>query len=350
MFLKEAWVILFIQEKMDRLNRDWPYRIGAKILFCQFGLSSNCLEILPEWPGKIEVSSLLTDFHEVIPIDWPQRGADAYIYIQNSSGSKPHYEIEGNKWFFEGPFVDLAHLASDRRFSFWGNQGFLYRLTLTCLEKNHDVYSLHACGLVDETGKKLIVVAGGAGSGKTVFLLSGLRRGLKLFSTETVHFRIVDDQIHWFMGSLIDNVRLGSLRHDFPDFLSSELRGLTDWSKEWQTKIALDLSAFRFSSAVLNSPELWIIFPHIEEGRTECTINEIGDRRQAARLLFQNLTEKIATSFILYDVLPVAGFDHRDLASKRLEAVVKLLQHPQTKALIEILASPKECWGNLLVN
>lgn len=333
---------------MSWLNKEWPYRIGTKILFCQFGLSSNCLEILPVWPGKIEVPSLLTDFNEIITISWPESGADAYIFIKNLQGTRPLYEIEGNKWFFEGPFLDLARKASDRRFTFWGNQGFLYRLTLACLERNHNVYSFHACGLVDETRKRLMVVAGGAGSGKTVFLLSGLRRGLKLFSTETVHFRLVNGQIHWFMGSLIDNIRLGTLRHDFPDFLPAELRTLTDWSREWQTKVALDLSAFRFSSATLISPECWIIFPHIEEGRTGCELNEVSDRRQAARLLFQNLTEKIASSFILYDLLPVTGFDQRDLASKRLEAVIKLLSHPQIKTPLEILAGPKECWGKLL--
>lgn len=333
---------------MSWLNKAWPYRTGAKILFCQFGFSSNCWEILPVWPGKIEVPSLLTDFHEVITIDWPESGADAYIFIQNLPRTMPGYETEGNQWFFEGPFLDLAQQVSDRRFTFWGNQGFLYRLTLACLEKNHNIYSFHACGLVDEDGKRLIVVAGGAGSGKTVYLLSGLRGGLKLFSTETVHFRLENGQIHWFMGSLVDNVRLGTLHYDFPDFLPAELMTLTDWSREWQTKVALDLSAFRFSSATLVSPECWIIFPHIEEGRTGCELNEVADRRQAARLLFQNLTEKIANSFILYDVLPIVGFDHIDLARKRLEAVVKLLSHPQTKTPVEILAGPRECWGNLL--
>ncbi len=71
---------------------------------------------------------------------------DAYIFIKNLQGTRPLYEIEGNKWFFEGPFLDLARKASDRRFTFWGNQGFLYRLTLACLERNHNVYSFHACG------------------------------------------------------------------------------------------------------------------------------------------------------------------------------------------------------------
>ncbi len=60
---------------MSWLNKEWPYRIGTKILFCQFGLSSNCLEILPVWPGKIEVPSLLTDFNEIITISWPESGA-----------------------------------------------------------------------------------------------------------------------------------------------------------------------------------------------------------------------------------------------------------------------------------
>lgn len=329
---------------------EWPYRQGVQILFCQFGLATNHQEILPTWPGKIEVPSLLTDFHEIKTIDWPQTDGDAYIFIHDSKESKPYYHCEGKNWFFEGPFVDLARTTSDPRFTFWGNQGFLYRLTLSTLEKNHQIYSFHACGLTDEAGKKIFVVAGGAGSGKTVYLLSGLRLGLKLFSTETVHFRIRENEIEWYMGSLIDNIRLGTLRHDFPEFLPSELVNNSDWSKEWQRKVAIDLSAYKFPSTTLVSPECWLILPHIEEGRESYQFNEINDLRIAARILFNNITEKIANSFILFDVLTMTGFDSPTMASNRLRAIMALLTHPQTKRPLEILAGPKECWSPLLTN
>jgi hypothetical protein len=348
-FKKSLGYSFSLKEKsMSWLKRNWPYRQGAQILFCRFGLAANCPELMPVWPGKIEVPSLLTDFHEVSQINWPENEADGYIFIQNSGEVKPGYKVKGREWFFEGPLLELSQKTSDRRFSFWGNQGFLYRLTLACLEKNHGVYSFHACGLVDETQKKLFVVAGGAGSGKTVYLLSGLRRGLKLFSTETVHFRLAGDQIEWFMGSLLDNIRLGTLHHDFPDFLPPELKNTADWSREWQTKVAVDLSAFRFASTRLISPECQVIFPHIEEGRRGYELHEIKDRRQAARILFQNISEKIASSFILYDVLPIVGFDSPELASKRLEALKRFLSHPQTKTPVEILAGPGACWANLM--
>ncbi|MCX7974453.1 MAG: hypothetical protein N3B16_08125 [Candidatus Aminicenantes bacterium] len=321
---------------------------GVKILFCQFGLASNKKEILPIWPGKIDVPSLLTDFHEILANDWPKGLADAYIFILDSKNLKPRYVNQGNYWYFEGPFLELAKQTSDRRFTFWGNQGFLYRLTLSSLEKNHHVYSFHACGLVDESGKKLIVVAGGAGSGKTVYLLSGLRLGYKLFSTETVHFRLVGNEVEWFMGSLVDNIRLGTLRHHFPEFLPSEFENNLGWTKEWQQKVAIDLSAYKFTSTTLRSPECWLIFPHIEEGWESYQLNEISDQRVAARILFNNITEKIANSFILYDALALTGFDSPTMALSRLEILIKLLSHSKTRNPIEILANPKECWRPIL--
>lgn len=326
----------------------WPFCQGVQILACRFGLASNREELLPLLPGPIEVASLCTDFHEVLPISWPQEEADAYIFIADDPFSEPEYQTEGASWFFRGPFVQLSQQASDRRFSFWGNQGFLYRLTLRELEKNHGIYSFHACGLVDEVNNRLYLVVGGAGSGKTVYLLSGLSRGLRLFSTETVHFKLEAGEINWFMGSLIDNIRLGTLRHDFPSFLPPELRREEDLSKEWQKKVALDLSAYRYSSSTLISPGCVLIFPRIEQGREGFKAWRVEDRRKAARLLFTNLTEKIAPSFVLYDLLAIPGFDSPELAAERLKAVYNLLAHPEVQPPLEVLSNPRDCWGDIL--
>jgi len=336
----------FLNQK--NFNDQWPWRSGVEILGCRVGLASNQQALLPVWPGPLEVPSLLTDFHEVREIAWPGDEADGYILVEEAPDEAAHYKVENNAWIFRGPFTRLSRETADRRYSFWGNQGLLYRLTLAWLEKNHGVYSLHACGLVDEAQRRLIVVAGGPGSGKTVYLLSGLLRGFRLFSTETVHFRLVASEVQWFMGSLVDNIRLGTLRHDFPSFLPPALAGSWDWSREWQAKIAVDLSAYRYSKDVLTSPDCLLILPRVEEGRAGFKSLAIEDRRQAARILFQNISEKIASSFILYDVLAVTGLETQEQAAARLKAVFNLLEHPQTHQPLEILTNPKECWGNLL--
>ena len=113
-------------------------------------------------------------------------------------------KFSGEKARFKGPFLKLTQEASDLRFSLWGNQGFLYRYALYLLEKKHRIYNFHACALFHEKKDQMFVVIGGAGSGKTVYLLSGLIKGLKLFSTETVHFRIEKNAVTWFLGSLVE--------------------------------------------------------------------------------------------------------------------------------------------------
>ncbi len=305
-------------------------------------------ELLPLLPFPLDVPSLLTDFYQVVEIPWPEEKADAYIFIQEAPEMSPQWTRENNNWLFQGPFLRLSREASDRRFSFWGNLGFLYRLTLALLEKNHDIYSLHACGLIDETNHRLIVVAGGAGSGKTVFLLRGLEKGLKLFSTETVHFRLEGQQIKWFMGSLVDNIRLGTLRHDFPSFWPADYPGQIKFEREWQTKVAVDLSGYKYGSSTLTSPACLLLFPRVEEGRPGFLVNQVEDKRQAARIIFSNMTEKIANSFVLYDFLAVTGLDTPSMAARRLEVVTRLLSHPTIKGPIEILTNPRECWGEFL--
>jgi len=193
------------------------YIKGIKILEATIGIESNKEELLPRFPMKQEVKSLLTDFRDVVEIPY-SNSADGYISIEDLE-EKPSYEYRGEKARFRGPFLRLTQEASDLRFSLWGNQGFLYRFTLYLLEKKHNIYNFHACALYHEEKSELYVVIGGAGSGKTVYLLSGLEKGLKLFSTETVHFCIANDELTWLMGSLFDNVRWGTLIHDFPQFI-----------------------------------------------------------------------------------------------------------------------------------
>lgn len=322
------------------------YKTAIKIIKATVGIQANKKELLPEYPLKIEVKSLLTDFKEMVKIDYTPE-VDGQIFLDDNEEEGTFYEFLGEKAIFRGPLLKLQEEASDLRFSFWGNQGFLYRYVQFLLEKKYQIYNFHACGLYDEKKECLYIIAGGAGSGKTVFLLSGLARGLKLFSTETVHFNLQGDKVLWFMGSLVDNVRVGTLRHNFPQFLL-DLAFKNSEPEEWQKKIALDLSAYQYENEMLNNPQVIILFPRIEEGRKGFHLHSIEDRRKEAKAIFDNLSQKIAETFVLYDKMIIPGLDNSQLGQSRLNSAYKLAGHPATIQIATVLTNPYECWGNLL--
>lgn len=321
------------------------YRTGIKILKATVGIESNREELLPSLPLRIEVKSLLTDFNSVERVPYSSN-LDGRIRVEESE-AETSFEFSNHGAEFKGPLSRLAEEASDLRYSLWGNQGFLYRYVLYLLEKKHDIFNFHACALYNDREDHLCIVIGGAGSGKTVYLLSGLERGLKLYSTETVHFRIDNDNITWFMGSLVDNIRLGTLIHHFPKFLPEDKH--KEEKEVWQKKIALDLSSYRTQVDELKNPrKVTVLLPRIEEGRKDFILSPIEDKRKAAKALFDNISQKLTETVILYDKIPVLGIDDREAACRRLEKVSGLVNHRTIARIASVISSPHDCWGDLL--
>jgi hypothetical protein len=321
------------------------FQTAVKILEATVGIRSNREELLPSLPYAVEVESLLTDFRRVEQISSGE-GLDGYISVDDTEGDLT-CEFHDTGVIFKGPFLRLQKEASDKRHTLWGNQGFLYRYTLYLLEKKHSIYNLHACALYQEERDALFVIIGGAGSGKTVYLLSGLEKGLKLFSTETVHFQMVGSDIFWHMGSLVDNVRYGTLKHDFPRFLPSG--DVPDPQSIWQKKIAIDLSAYCTQNETIKNPEsVHILFPRIEKGFEKPVWNAVKNRKKAEKILFDNITQKVAETTLLYDELTVLGLDEAALANARLRSVKQLVDHRTIAEISSVLSDPKNCWGNVL--
>ncbi|MEW5900428.1 MAG: hypothetical protein AB1715_03085 [Acidobacteriota bacterium] len=321
------------------------YKRGVRILEATIAISANRRSLLPSLPPALEVKSLLTDFRAVEEVPFFCR-ADGAIELLEDSSAEPRYRRVGMKSFFEGPLVELGRSASDLRYSLWGNQGFLYRFALFLLEKKHGIFNLHACALYQSSAHRLFIVAGGSGSGKTVYLLSGLEQGLALFSTETVHFRSEGNRFCWFMGSLIDNVRLTTLKRHFPRFLPLARQDKTE--KEGQDKRAIDLSPYRLRQEALIDPEVVLLFPRIEEDFRSFRLSPHLDLSRVTRLLFANISEKVAETVILYDHIPILGFDRRDLAEARLRAARTLAEQQKTVFSGEVISNPEQCWGDLL--
>ncbi len=322
------------------------YQTAVRILEATVGIEANTRALFPRFPLRIEVPSLLTDFRDVVEIPFDRR-SDGCLVLENRCSSRTEYSCIRSKAVFRGPLVKLEKNASDIRYSLWGNQGFLYRFILYLLEWRHAIFSFHAAGLYDSRDHVLFVVAGGTGSGKTIYLLSGIAKGLKLFSTETVHFRFEQKGLAWFKGSLIDNVRLGTLIHDFPQFCPPEIGGMSG-DEVWQKKIALDLAVHQTEEDRIIQPRLILVFPRIEEGRPEFVSQGLEDKRKAARAVFDNLSQKIAESVILYDHLPLPGLDNPALATARLKASFRLVEHGSVSLIASVLSNPAQCWGDLL--
>jgi len=321
------------------------HKTAVKILHATVGIQSSLEALLPHLTLETKIESLLTDFEtiEAIPFNMD---LDGYISIEETE-SPPSYEIQDDQILFKGPFLRLQKEASDPRYTFWGNQGFLYRYTLYLLEKRHRTYNFHACALYDENENNFYVIIGGAGSGKTVFLLSGLEKGLKLFSTETVHVHLEQGKVIWHMGSLVDNVRFGTLLYDFPRFLPYE--GRPNSHEVWQNKIALDLSEYKTHREIIENPSaVHIFFPRIERGFEKTILNPIKDKRKTAKGLFDNISHKLGETIILYDKIVVLGLDEPELARDRLKAVNDLVNHDSVSQITSILSNPRDCWNHIL--
>jgi hypothetical protein len=301
--------------------------------------------MLPSFPFGVKLESLLTDFHSVERIS-PRDDLDGNISIQDERGDLA-YEWHDDRVIFKGPFPRYQNQASDPRYTLWGNQGFLYRYALYLLEKKHNIFNFHACALYHQDRDALYLIIGGAGSGKTVYLLSGLKKGLKLFATETVHFQMDMNDTVWYMGSVVDNVRYSTLMQDFPQYLPEG--EVPDPQTQWHDKVAIDLSAFGLQKEILKNPgTIHILFPRIEKGFASSIWNPVKDTRQAVKVLFDNITQKLAETTLLYDELMVLGLDRKDLARTRFQAVQKLADHPSISEISVVLSNPKDCWGNIL--
>ena len=64
--------------------------------------------------------------------------------------------------------------------------------------------------------------------------------------------------------------------------------------------------------------------------------------------MFDNISQKLSETVLLYDKIPVLGFDEKDLAAARHSAASQLIQHESVVQTASVLSNPEECWGKLL--
>ncbi len=327
------------------------HRRAIRIVHASLGLVSNTRELLTrsEYFTDRVPQSLLTDYHRVddVPWDGTPSGVDAEIRIVDTPGLAPAIALEPDRVLAVGDWTALEAANSDRRYSLFGNLGFVFRYVIHVLERHHDTWSFHASAMVDDKGD-LWLIPGSAGAGKTVFLLEGLARGWTIFSTEMTHVRLTPGGYEFYKGSLFDNIRLGTLLYDFPGVVERLGVVVPPSPDPWGAKIALDLGHVQTPTDVLVSPSVRIVSPKVESGRDRAVVTRIERREKLVKLLFDNATEKHGGTVLLYDRLPVPSLDTPALMARRLDAMRGLVERATIKSARSTLCGARNCMEGLL--
>ncbi len=283
------------------------------------------------------VESLLSDYGEIT--DLPSNSeSNSSLFIVNSKDTID-VVIDDNKAIAIGDFTNFERQMEDKRFTLLGNQGLLYRLILSTLEKNYGIYSFHANALYNENTHELTIFFGGPGSGKSPALMAGLCKNLKVFGTELVHFSIRGDDLIFYRSACYDNIRPQCIHEDFPE-LGTVLKvpALENFYSP-SSKFLLDMQDYSTKDAIIKNPHLRMIIPKVEMGRHPVICNKEINTDNMAKLIFDNLSEKICSSFTMYNRIAVPGFDSSKQASSRLEAS-RLLVGKAALQSIEIYIAP----------
>jgi hypothetical protein len=185
-------------------------------------------------------------------------------------------------------------------------------------------------------------VVGGPGAGKTVFLLKGLEDDWQIFSTEMTHFKFTDQGYVFYMGSLFDNIRLGTLIYDFPEANKRLKVEIPEVPDVWGHKIAIDMRHIAGQPHYVN-PRVTIADVKIESGRDIPIVKTITRKEKIVKLLFDNATEKFGSPVVLYDRIPVESLDTAELMNKRLQAMVRFVEEVKFNEVKSCLAGAKNC-------
>jgi len=320
------------------------FKRAVKIVEARIGLVSNNEKLITEaryFEGQV-MESLLTDIHSIEPIPFSDDLDSCFVVIDDPN-IQPQVKITEKVCTATGDFSRYEKECSDNRYSLFGNLGLFFKYLLVTLERYHQIYSFHASSMYSPSRDTLLLVVGGAGAGKTVFLLKGLEDDWKIFSTEMTHFRFTAKGYEFYRGSLYDNIRLGNLIYDFPkanEKLQVEIPpGVTD---VWGYKIAIDMRHIAASPHYRN-PRVNVVDARIESGRDTPIVKTVTRQEKIVKILFDNASEKLGPTLVFYDVIPVESFDTPELMRRRLEVMQRFVAEVKLNPVKSVLAGAKNC-------
>jgi len=320
------------------------FKRAVKIVEARMGLISNNEKLITEpryFEGQV-MESLLTNIHSIEPIPFSD-DLDSYFVVVDDPAVQPQLKVTEKVCTATGDFSRYERECSDNRYSLFGNLGLFFKYLLATLERYHNIYSFHASSMYSPRRDTLLLVVGGAGAGKTVFMLKGLEDDWQIFSTEMTHFRLTQGGYEFYMGSLYDNIRLGNLIYDFPranERLKVDIPpGVSD---VWGHKVAIDMRHIAAAPRYRN-PQVTVIDSRIESGRETPIVKTIARREKIVKLIFDNVTEKLGPTLVFYDVIPVESFDTPELMRMRLEVMQRFVAEVKLNPVKSVLAGAKNC-------
>ena len=319
------------------------YRRAVKIVESKMGIVSNNEKLITEpryFEGQV-MESLLTNIHSIKPIPYTN-DLDAYFIVIDDSNVQPQVKVTEKVLLATGEFSRYEKECSDNRYSLFGNLGLFFKYLLVTLERYHHIYSFHASSMFSPSRNTLLLVVGGPGAGKTVFLLKGIEDDWQIFSTEMTHFKFTDEGCVFYMGSLFDNIRLGSLIYDFPKAKEKLKVEMPEVEDVWGHKIAIDMGHIAGQPQYTN-PRVTIVDAKIESGRDVPIVKTVKRKEKIVKLLFDNATEKFGSTVVLYDCIPVESLDTPELMNRRLEVMYRFVDEVRPNPVKSILAGAKNC-------
>jgi hypothetical protein len=319
------------------------YSRAVKIVGARMGILSNNEKLIHEpryFEGQV-MESLLTNIHSIEKIPFTD-DLDSYFVAIDDPNVQPRVQVSDRVMTVTGNFSRYEEECSDNRYSLFGNLGIFFRYLLVTLERFHGIYSFHASSMFSPSRNTLLLVVGGAGAGKTCFLLKGLEDDWTIFSTEMTHLQFTPEGYLFTMGSLYDNIRLGNLIYDFPRAKEKLKIDMPEVSDVWGHKIAIDMRHIAAAPRYLN-PTVTVVDARVESGRETPIVKTVTRKEKVTKILFDNATEKLGYPFILYDVIPVQSLDCPELARQRLQTMQRFVQEAKLNPVKSVLAGAKTC-------
>jgi hypothetical protein len=324
-------------------NRDkLPFKRGVRVCGAVIGLASNNESLItdPQYFEAMILQSLLTDLWRLEDVPYDRVDAEFWVHDVPNLPLSMREENSGRRLVLEGDFSHAEKICTDSRYSLFGNIGLFFKYLLVVLERRN-AFSFHASAIYREDDGRLVVFVGPAGCGKTVFILSAIERGWKVLTVEMAHCEFHGDDLLIHKGALYDNVRVGNLTVDFPGAVEPLRITIPETRDVWGHKFAIDLNPVAVESDCLVNPKTSVVFPKVEMGRGNPEISELRRDGALRRKLFDNLTEKIGSTLLLYDELPVQGFDYPELGKARLAFVDEFMKRITDAR--SVLTGPKNC-------
>lgn len=316
-----------------------------QILNAKIGVVTNNETLIK----KSEFHFIETNFYKLHQLGYTTN-VDTTLYIIDDPDSEPFIQTEQDDTILVGGDLSgLNNRMTDKRYNLFGNLGLFTRFVLHTLETRHGIYSYHAAGIYAPDTNEFIIILGGAGSGKTTFLLRAIQEGFQIFGTELVHFKIVpsdsgnENTVEFYKGALLDNIRYGTLKYDYPEALKKLGITLDETDDEWDDQVwEANLSDFSPQSDTITNPNLRIIIPHVERNWDTMTKHELKNERAIQKILFDNISEKVSRPFVLFEEIPLPGFGSKTSLYKRLDNVKNFYKYGNFNKIAKVTASTQE--------